>query len=118
MTIGNNIRQMREQTGLTQVELGKCIGVTGVTIMRYETGQREPRFDQVLKIAAALDVPPAQLFGIDVEAVDEYGDMLNKIMMEHYDAITASFNKLNALGQAEAVKRIEELTHIDKYRTE
>ena len=103
---------------MTQVELGKRVGVTGVTIMRYETNQREPRLDQVLKIAAALDIPPAQLFGIDVGAVDEFAEELNKIMMEHYDALTQHFDKLNLLGQAEAVKRIEELTHIDKYTAE
>ena len=53
---GSRIKKAREAAGLTQDQLGKEIGVTGVTIMRYEKNQREPRIEQLEKIAKVLDI--------------------------------------------------------------
>lgn len=57
MSIGLQIKKARENLGLTQEELGKKIGVTGVAVMRYERGQRQPRPAQIQAIADALGVP-------------------------------------------------------------
>lgn len=48
---------------MTQEELGKSIGVTGVTIMRYEKGLREPSLEQVAKLSSVLHVSPSYLVG-------------------------------------------------------
>lgn len=63
MTIGERIKAAREQAGITQVELGEKIGVSGVAIMRYEKNARQPRIEQLQAIAAALDVSPLYLLG-------------------------------------------------------
>ena len=55
-TTGDRIKTARESRGLTQEQLGEKIGVTGVTIMRYEKEQREPSYKQLQKIADALHV--------------------------------------------------------------
>lgn len=54
---GSRIKKARETAGLTQEQLGEQIGVTGVTIMRYEKDLREPRQKQLQAIATALGVP-------------------------------------------------------------
>ena len=51
---------------MTQEELGELIGVTGVTIMRYEKGQREPRMDQLQKIGDVLGINWTYLVGSPV----------------------------------------------------
>lgn len=56
MTIGENIKQARIKNGLTQEELGTMVGMSGVAIMRYEKGQREPKQEILIKIARALGV--------------------------------------------------------------
>jgi len=56
VSIGQRIKAAREQAGITQVELGEKIGVSGVAIMRYEKGTRQPRLEQLQAIAAALGV--------------------------------------------------------------
>lgn len=61
MTIGERIKEIREEVGLTQEELGNRLGVTGVTIMRYEKGTRQPRIEQLEAIAEALDVSVTSL---------------------------------------------------------
>lgn len=53
--IGKRIKDARLAAKLTQEQLGEMIGVTGVTIMRYETGQRKPGWVQIGKIADALE---------------------------------------------------------------
>ena len=60
---GDRIKKAREAVGLTQEQLGEKIGVTGVTIMRYEKNQREPRQKQLQSIASALGVSVGDLMG-------------------------------------------------------
>ena len=61
MTIGERIKAARENSGMTQVELGEKVGVSGVAIMRYEKNQRQPRYDQLQRIASALGVAAHEL---------------------------------------------------------
>ena len=60
---GDRIREARKAKHMTQEELGELVGVTGVTIMRYEKYQREPRIDQLRKIAEVLGVSWTYLIG-------------------------------------------------------
>lgn len=62
-TWGERIKEAREAANLTQEQLGKKLGVTGVTIMRYEKNQRQPRLDQLGKIAKALDTTVSEMMG-------------------------------------------------------
>lgn len=61
MTIGERIKEKRETAGLTQEELGERLKVTGVTIMRYEKDQRQPRLEQLRRIALALNTSVSEL---------------------------------------------------------
>lgn len=87
MTVGENIKRMRKEHGLTQEELGKKIDVSGVAIMRYEKGQREPKLETIEKIANALEVSSYELQGITS----------NDILKSLSDT-TSFYNYLHALG--------------------
>lgn len=63
MTIGERIKVYRKLAGLTQKELGELAGVATGTIQQYELGKRQPRIEQLEKIATALNVPVADLLG-------------------------------------------------------
>ncbi len=45
------LRQFREEQGLSQEALGERLGVTGMTIYRWETGDRLPQRSQWPAIA-------------------------------------------------------------------
>lgn len=60
---GSNIKAAREAAGMTQEELGARIGVTGVTIMRYEKEVREPNLKTIAAIANALNTSVSFLVG-------------------------------------------------------
>ena len=65
-TYGERIKEARKAKHMTQEELGELIGVTGVTIMRYEKGQREPRMDQLQKIGDVLGINWTYLVGSSI----------------------------------------------------
>lgn len=56
MEIGDVIKQQRKAAGLTQEALAKKIGCATITIRQYEAGKREPNFNTLLDIAAALNL--------------------------------------------------------------
>lgn len=75
---GARIKQARESLGLTQEELGNAIGVTGVTIMRYEKNQREPTQQKLLAIANALHTSITTLMGIEEDtSVSDFHEVID-----------------------------------------
>lgn len=67
----NKIKEIREQRGLTQDELGRRTGTTGATISRLEAGRRKLSQEYMETIAKALNVAPGDLVGKAVPAVSE-----------------------------------------------
>ncbi|MBW3622407.1 MAG: helix-turn-helix domain-containing protein [Armatimonadetes bacterium] len=60
--IGARIKEMRENRGITQNELGRMIGHTDVYISQIETGKRRIGLDLLEKIARTLEVSPPTFF--------------------------------------------------------
>ena len=73
MAIGERIRTIRNQRGMTQKGLGMAIGfdekTADVRIAQYESGTRTPKEKLTADIAAALEVDPRAL---DVPDIDNY----------------------------------------------
>ena len=55
MSMGEQIRTMRQIRGLTQKELGERLGISPVGIAQWENGLRTPKIETLKKIAEALD---------------------------------------------------------------
>ena len=113
-----NLRLQRQKKNLSQEELGNLIGVSGVTIMRYEKGTREPKLETIKKIANALKIPVSDLININSPIIDKatnrfisgkhpeeietYGDIIDDIVMgselgstiNNYQSAVAELNQL------------------------
>lgn len=63
MTIGDKIRNYRKLAGLTQNELAQKCEVAEITIRQYEGNKRQPRIEQLIKIADALNISSNDLLG-------------------------------------------------------
>lgn len=63
-SMGKQIQGIRRKKGLSQEELAQAIGSTKSAISRYESGKRQPRLEQLQRIASALDVPIYELLGL------------------------------------------------------
>lgn len=61
MTIGQNIRRIRREKGITQWQLSSAIDVSPATILLIERGVRDCDREMVKQIAKALGVPEHRL---------------------------------------------------------
>ena len=66
MSVGDNIKKARKNAGLTQKELAEKCGAAEITIRQYESSKREPRNEQLMKIARLLNVELYDLLGYTV----------------------------------------------------
>jgi transcriptional regulator with XRE-family HTH domain len=57
-----NVARIREARGLTQEQLGWASGIHQTAVARIENGERKPTLETIFKLAAGLEVPPAELF--------------------------------------------------------
>ena len=58
-----NLRELRELRGLTQSELGRLAGIAPGSVSHFETGQRVPSVESLVKLADALSVSVDALLG-------------------------------------------------------
>jgi transcriptional regulator with XRE-family HTH domain len=61
--LSENLKALRELRGLTQAELGAKAGMGGASVSHFETGQRTPSLESLLRLADALDVTTDALLG-------------------------------------------------------
>ena len=63
MNLTEKIKQCRRAKNLTQAELAKLIKVSPMTVRRWEWGQRQPRTNEIAKLAEALGTTVGALMG-------------------------------------------------------
>ncbi|MFA5256189.1 MAG: helix-turn-helix transcriptional regulator [Candidatus Omnitrophota bacterium] len=61
--LGDQIKRLRVEKGLSQEELGKAIDVSKQAISSYETGVRDPNPEQRHKLVEIFGITEAELFG-------------------------------------------------------
>lgn len=57
------LKELRKKKGLSQLRLATELNTTQNTISRYETGEREPGIDELIKIADFFNVSTDYLIG-------------------------------------------------------
>lgn len=64
---GKRLQALRRQAGITQEQLADEIGLTVESISNIERGIFGPKFENLEKIAAVLNVPVKELFAFEDE---------------------------------------------------
>lgn len=109
-TQGQTIASARRAVGLTQVQLGKEIGVTGRTISRWETGalSPSPSFSAGLASKLGIDDP-------NVSSVEEHAaKVLKLVAKQDGDALTEALLTSITNGyvrDAYAIEAAKEVAH-------
>ena len=67
VTNSTNIKTLRKEKKLTQEELASIIGVTKLTILRWENGERVPKADKAQLLADYFGVTVPYLLGYEKE---------------------------------------------------
>lgn len=73
--LGENIRDIRKQKGMTQEELANRIGVVRQTVSKWEKNLSVPDADLLQRIAQVLEVPVSALLGAKIEMEDHPNDL-------------------------------------------
>jgi len=71
MTLGEKIKYYRNMRGISQETLGELSEINSATIKKYEYGIRNPKPDQLLKIANALGISIHVFMDFDIETVSD-----------------------------------------------
>lgn len=61
MSIANNLRQLRLNSGMTQEQVAEMIGVTRQALSSYESGRTRPDVDMLLRLS--------EVYGTDIDGV-------------------------------------------------
>jgi transcriptional regulator with XRE-family HTH domain len=68
--IGENLSARRKRLDLSQEEVGFRAGLHRTAVGQLERGERVPRADTVIRLAAVLGVPPGDLLvGVEWEPI-------------------------------------------------
>ncbi len=96
-----NVRHYRRAKKLKQRQLAELLGLGRKAISDYEVSRTKPDFETIEKIAAALDIPAAALFGIGAGFVPagQRGKAIHRI--------NATLSRLSDAQLAKAAKMLE-----------
>ena len=87
--VGKKIRAYREFRGYSQIQLAELSGINVGTIRKYELGLRNPKPDQLEKIATALGLNVSVFLDFNIETV---GDVLS-ILFAIDDSVNLSLSE-------------------------
>lgn len=82
MSIGKNIKALRESYGLTQAEFAAKIGVSDKSVSAWELEERIPRMGRVEKICKAFGLIKSQLYEGEQESGMQADTRFNKAFIE------------------------------------
>lgn len=140
MTTGQLIKAARKKAGMTQAELADKLGIPYQSVSQWERGTRNPKRETLKRLAKALHVTIPYFDGMDDLNALDIDEALRardtrtaeKLMGLHEGALDPpdpgyshsdlerqlifSFSNLNREGQKEAVKRVDELSELSRYR--
>lgn len=87
MTIGEKIKYLRKQKGVTQTELAQLTGIHQVSIAKYEKDKMIPQPDQLRKIVDVLNVRPMIFFDDGSFKLETRGDLMGLLFVLCKDRI-------------------------------
>lgn len=107
MTIGDNIKRLRNSKNITQKELAERLGTSQQNLAQYENGKRNPKIETLQKIATALDVTVEELLIIDANGIPSLNMMDVPVdeMRSLLDVVRAEKKNLEAQKKGNLSKR-------------
>lgn len=92
-SIGENIKKLREEKGLSQAELARLINKTRAAISQYENGDTTPRMGVIEDMASVFGVKKSAI----IESHYEYGSV--RLWTNDENELVELFRKLDTKAQ-------------------
>lgn len=87
MGLNKNLRRYREQAGYTAAKFSDILGLKHGTYASYESGQKTPRLENLVKMADILNVSLDDLVGRTPKNENEKLQKTIKVSLENYPTI-------------------------------
>lgn len=94
MTIGKNIKRLRQNKGLTQEQLGEVLGITGQAVSKWENGSALPDIPALPKLANYFGITIDELMGYKLNALT-YKEQFVRFMIGNGILQTGEFKLKN-----------------------
>lgn len=92
-TIGEKIREFRKAKNMSQDDLATASGIYLSTIKKYENGSRNPKPDQLLKIAEAIGVSINMFLDFEINTISDVISLIMKLDEQTHMSIQAQTDK-------------------------
>lgn len=86
----NRLKELRKEKKLTQEELAGKIGVSKITILRWENGERQIKPDKAQSLADYFGVPVGYLLGFEQQLIND-----NEFLRDENTRLNKEFSALN-----------------------
>lgn len=67
--LGDRLSELREDRGLTQLQLSTILHISNSSISAYETGERAPSIDTLIAFSQYFDVTTDYLLGLNLNSI-------------------------------------------------
>lgn len=108
MSIGSNIKQLRESHGLTQAQLGQIAGVTDKAVSTWESDVKVPRMGAVQKIADYFKLPKSAILD------DGAGSTMSATIPPGFEPLPV-MNRIPVVGQIACGEPITAEENVEGY---
>lgn len=116
--LGESLRDARDSAGMTLADASAAIGVTIMTIQRYEKAERKATVETIRKLCSAYSVDADELMQ---HAIDRFRS-LSPVSISNSESLSSServllssFRTLNASGQCKLIEYAEDLVVSGRY---
>lgn len=93
MKIGENIKRIRKEKGLTQKALGELCGINEANIRKYENNKQNPKLETARKIATALGVDVWELIEFNIMDAD-HRNLFEETTVATYNGTIATLKEI------------------------
>jgi len=111
--LGDKIKLLREDRGVSQLELAKILEVGNSTLSMYESNTRKPDYEVIKKIADYFNVTTDYLLGLTEVPNQQYHDQILEDYPEIISILRRNKRKLNDQDK-KRIARIIEAAVIDE----
>ena len=93
MSIGTNIKTLRDERNLTQEQLAEMVGVTFQAVSSWERDEYRPDTDNLISLADALDVSVASILEDKPGTFKMKDAIYNWDHHDHYDCFCRRYRR-------------------------
>lgn len=125
MNIGERLKRLRLERGMTQQEVGEALGITKGAVQKYESGQIVNfRSDTIRKLCDLFGMAPVYFVYDDIaeDYISQNSMEIRSMIVAHFGARFVKFldtmNMLNEDGRQKVIEYSTDLVSNERYRRE